>query len=157
MSRCFRIPALWLAVATVAAPGVAHSHAALLEAETARAIRLHATYDTGAPMAEAQVLIYAPDDPAKPWGRGLTDAEGRFHFLPDGREGRWSVMVRQAGHGVMAHVEMGAGEPLVLTTAGATATTWGQRLLMIALVAWGALGTALFLWRGRRGRMNASS
>lgn len=136
-------------------PMPAGAHAALITAETAPAIRLHAHYDTGEPMAQAQVLIYAPDRPSEVWGRGLTDAQGRFEFLPDAAAGRWSIQVRQAGHGAMAHVFLDDTGPTVLS-AGAGAQSWLQRLVMVVLVAWGALGTALYL-RLRRGGRDASA
>ncbi|MBK1734470.1 hypothetical protein CKO15_04050 [Halorhodospira abdelmalekii] len=157
------------------APSVALGHAALLDAEATTAVRLHAHYDTGDPMAEAQVIIYAPDDPASAWSRGTTDAEGRYLFAPDPElPGRWTVQVRQAGHGAVAHVEIGpagggddtagaegadaAGDSapaVVAVTGDSTESGALQRVVMVALVAWGALGTALFFWRRRRGDASA--
>ncbi|MCC5992955.1 MAG: carboxypeptidase regulatory-like domain-containing protein [Rhodobacteraceae bacterium] len=142
-------------MAGLLAPSAAFSHAALIEAETAQAIRLHAYYDTGTPMADAQVIIYAPDRPAVPWGQGNTDSEGRFTFIPDTVEGRWSVQVRQAGHGAMAHIEL-HGETATVLAPTVAAGSWVQRAVMVALVAWGALGTALFVLR-RKGRPDASA
>lgn len=140
--------------AGICAPQAAFSHAALMTAESAQAIRLQAQYDTGAPMAQAQVIIYAPDAPSDVWGRGITDRDGRFDFIPDDIAGRWSVQVRQAGHGVMAHVDISAGAPVIIATS--PQDTWLQRAVMIALVAWGALGTALFALRNK-GRPDASA
>ena len=60
MSRRSDRAGLLVIMAGLLAPHVALSHAALIEAETAQAIRLHAVYDTGAPMSHAQVIIYAP-------------------------------------------------------------------------------------------------
>ncbi len=151
MTRGYRLVAFALCLA---APVPALSHAALVTAETATAIRLQAGYDTGDPMAHAQVRIYAPDDPARPWGQGVTDREGGFEFIPDPLPGRWSVQVRQAGHGAMAYVEVGAAGPVSLSTA--TRPDRVQQAVMVALVAWGALGTALFALR-KRGRGDASS
>lgn len=147
---------LGLAVCAVGclAPLIAWSHAALIEAETAQAIRLHAFYDTGEPMSHAQVIIYAPDAPASPWGQGVTDRDGRFEFIPDAHAGRWSVQVRQSGHGAMAHVEMGGDVPVMISAAGSQ--SWLQRMVMVALVAWGALGTALFVLR-KTGQPDASA
>ncbi|MBK5927095.1 hypothetical protein CCR87_07040 [Rhodobaculum claviforme] len=149
-----------------AAPLPALAHAALLEAEVATAVRLLARYDTGAPMQGAQVIIYAPDTPAEAWDRGTTDAEGRFVFVPDpALPGRWSIQVRQAGHGALTHVQIGAGAPgagpetapVPAAVIERPATTAGpmQRAVMVALVAWGALGTALYF--RRRGHGDASA
>lgn len=146
-----------LAAAPAAAPGTAAAHAALVAAETAQAIRLTATYDTGTAMAGAQVVVFAPDDPATVWLRGETDAEGRFHFLPDReRPGRWTVQVRQAGHGAMAHVDTGAEGPADIV-AGPPPQSLLQRLVMVGLVVWGALGTALYVRSTRRGGGDASA
>lgn len=135
-------------------PGVADAHAALIEAETAQAIRLHARYETGAPMAHAQVIIFAPDDPAQVWGQGVADRDGRYEFIPDAIAGRWTVQVRQAGHGVMAYVEIGQDAPVMIVASGPA--TWMQRAVMVALVAWGALGTVLY-FRSRKERRDASA
>jgi len=154
MSPCSRRLGAGVLAAGLIAPLPALSHAALIEAEAVQAIRLQALYDTGEPMAGAQVVIFAPGAPAEAWGRGSTDAEGRFVFVPGPEEGRWTVQVRQAGHGAMAHVETGAAAPV--SVASAAAPGWADRAVTIALVAWGALGTALFAMRGRR-RSDASS
>ncbi|SDW46592.1 carboxypeptidase-like regulatory domain-containing protein [Roseicitreum antarcticum] len=84
-------------------------HAAHIEAEVVPTIHLQARYDTGGPMAGAQVIIYAPDAPGDVWARGQTDDAGRFQFIPDALPGRWSVQVRQAGHGAMVYIETTAG------------------------------------------------
>lgn len=153
---CWR---LLLAVVTVCVaaslmPSSAFSHAALLKAESAQAVRLHARYDTGQPMAHAQVFIYAPGDSSGPWGQAVTDREGRLEFVLGPEMGRWRFQVRQAGHGAVAYVTLGADQP-VIETADA-GQSMAQRVVMVALVAWGALGTALFALGRRRGR-NAST
>ena len=150
-SRCLGVALL---AAGLIAPRPALPHAALIEAEAAPAIRLHAFYDTGGPMAGAQVIVFAPGNPSEAWDRGTTDAEGRFVFFPGPEAGRWTVQVRQAGHGAMAHVEIDGTTPALI--ASATAPGWLERAAMIGLVAWGALGTALFAIR-HRGRRDASS
>lgn len=161
-SRAFALGAILLAAALSPAPALAH--AALLELRSVEAIRIVAFYDTGEPMAQAQVIVYAPDAPASAWSRGVTDDEGRFDFVPDpSLPGRWSVQVRQAGHGAIAHVDLPAAENgprvetavLIATDAGAGGTLL-QRVTMVALVLWGALGTALFFTR-RRGGGDASA
>lgn len=152
MSSRYSLLAVILALASVFAPLPAHTHAAVIEAEAVQAIRLQASYDRGEPMAHAQVIIHALDDPASPWGQGVTDRDGNFDFIPDAQTGRWAVQVRQAGHGALAHVEIGAASPVILTSSAGGG--WLQRAVMVALVAWGALGTALFV-RRRTGRKDA--
>ena len=150
MSRCTRRVAAAVFAAGLMAPLVAFSHAALIEAETAQAIRLHAFYDTGEPMSHAQVIIFAPENPSTPWGQGVTDRDGRLEFVLGDEPGRWSFQVRQSGHGAMVHVEVGDNVPVV--TATSSAQSWGQRVLMLALVAWGAFGTAAFAYSRKGGR-----
>lgn len=152
--RCNLALLFALVVGIIASADVAHSHAAVLDAEAAQAIRLHARYDTGAPMAHAQVIIYAPDDSEQAWGLGVADRDGRYEFIPDDIAGRWLVQVRHAGHGVSAHVEIGEDAPVLITFSAPD--TLVQRALMVALVAWGALGTALYA-RSRKGRSDASA
>ncbi|TVQ84761.1 MAG: carboxypeptidase regulatory-like domain-containing protein [Chromatiaceae bacterium] len=146
--------ALVLAGLTAFAPLPALGHAALVEAEMVAAIRLHAQFDTGEPMAAAQVILYAPDNPAQAWARGTTDPAGRYLFAPDPAvPGRWTVQVRQAGHGAVAYIDVGADDgaaPVVAVAGGGGPTGPLQRAVMVALVAWGALGTALYFRRRRR-------
>lgn len=145
---------LAVCVAGTLAPFPALSHAAIVEAESAQAVRLHAYYDGGQPMAHAQVIIHAPGDSSVPWGQGVTDRDGRLEFVLGPEEGRWSFHVRQSGHGAMVHVTLGADSPVIEATG--PGQSWGQRALMVALVAWGALGTALFA-RSRKGARDASA
>lgn len=141
------------------APAQALGHAAELVAEHRAAVAVTARYDTGTPMAEAQITVFAPDDPASPWLQGLTDGDGRFVFVPDDQAGRWSVRVRQAGHGAIVHLDLDgpaatASATPVLATAGAGPTT-PQKLIMAASLVWGCIGTALYF--RRRGAGHAPS
>ncbi|WP_439346408.1 carboxypeptidase-like regulatory domain-containing protein [Vacuolonema iberomarrocanum] len=74
------------------------AHGVVLEYNATQAYEVTAAYDTGTPMAEAQVAVFSPDNPSEPWMTGTTDAEGRFLFTPPS-PGNWEVQVRQAGHG----------------------------------------------------------
>lgn len=116
-------------------------------------VAVQAAYDTGEPMAGAQVTVYAPDNPAEPWLQGQCDADGRFAFVPDrSRPGTWDVRVRQAGHGTFLHVPVeaddttGAAEALSSRSSGFTPAQIG---LMSACVLWGFVGTALYFVRRR--------
>jgi len=111
-------------------------------------ITIVAKYDTGTPMAGAQVAVYAPDDPSTPWLTGVCDDEGRFSFTPDAsRPGIWDVQVRLAGHGGIVHIPVGEGSA---TTGGVGGYSYLQIALMAACVIWGSLGTALYFWRRRQ-------
>ena len=125
------------------------SHAAFVDVAEARAVTIHAFFETGEPMAGAQVAIYAPDAPAKPWSTGLTNDEGYFTFTPDQKAGRWAIQARQAGHGAMSYIEWAPGEAaeLLAVSAPSSGTSLPQRLIMIASIAWGCIGTALFFRR----------
>lgn len=129
------------------APSSLYAHGAVIEYSQTAGIALQAKYDIGQPMPEAQVAVYAPDNPAKPWLTGTSDEQGRFSFVPDpAKPGTWSVQARLAGHGAMVHILIKDGEPAQTMLQGYTA---GQRALMAASVVWGCLGTALY-FRHRR-------
>lgn len=138
-----------LVTAWLLSVGPAAAHGAFVDVTETRAVAIDARYDTDEPMAGAQVSVFAPDDPAQPWRVGRTDAAGRFVFVPDDRAGRWAIQVRQAGHGAMGYVEVGASG--IAATSMATASTdLLQRLLMAACVVWGCIGTALYFRRSAR-------
>ncbi|MGD1908959.1 MAG: carboxypeptidase regulatory-like domain-containing protein [Leptolyngbyaceae cyanobacterium] len=60
---------------------------------------LTASYSSGEPMVEAEVLVYAPDDTATPWSETVTDDSGQFVFVPDeSLAGEWRIEITQAGH-----------------------------------------------------------
>jgi nickel transport protein len=129
-------------------PAQALAHGVDIEYSVGFEIEIVAKYDTGTPMAGAQVTVYAPDDPTTPWLTGVCDDEGRFSFTPDAsKPGTWDVQVRLAGHGGMIHIPVGEG---AATSGGLGGYSWLQILLMAACVAWGSIGTALY-FRWRRG------
>lgn len=116
-------------------------------------IMVQAAYDSGEPMARAQIIVYAPSDPMKPWLTGVSDDEGRFAFVPDPQEhGVWAVQARQAGHGAIVHVRTAPPDAgTVAVTASQAGLDPMQRAIAAGAVVWGFIGTALFFWRGRRG------
>ncbi|MBN1201625.1 MAG: carboxypeptidase regulatory-like domain-containing protein [Anaerolineae bacterium] len=112
-------------------------------------IAIEAAYDTGEPMANAQVIVYAPDDPKTPWLTGECDDDGRFSFSPDpSKPGTWEIQVRQAGHGEWLKIpldeEMMQSGQGVVTEGGDEGFSTAQIVLMSACVIWGFVGTALF-------------
>lgn len=124
---------------------VALGHGVDLSSVTREGVEVSAAFDGGGPMAEAQVSVFAPGEPAEPWLRGSTDENGRFFFAPDfDRPGTWDVQVRQAGHGGIIRVEIGPEGAVQATAAGLTAL---QQALMAACVIWGSIGTALYFRR----------
>jgi len=131
--------ALWV---RSAAPTQAHG--AKIEV-LPQAVEIIATFDTGEPMDNAQVAVYAPDIPDTPWRTGQTDSEGRFSFTPDVgiAGGLWEVTVRKAGHGQMTSFSLGEDANSRATTPSTTQSAV-QKWLSIAAVIWGFVGTALF-------------
>ena len=125
----------------------ASAHGAHIDYQAVQAVNINAAYDGGQPMANAQVTVYAPNDPSTPWSTGTTDDQGRFTFTPDADQpGNWEVKVRQAGHGDIVSVPVGettaeAGEAV------SDSYTPVQKALLGAAGAWGFLGTALFFAR----------
>jgi nickel transport protein len=72
-------------------------------------ITVQAVFDTGEPLEEGQVIIFAPNDLVNPWRVDVLDAEGVFTFTPDyDLVGFWDVQVRKAGHGGLIHIEITA-------------------------------------------------
>ena len=136
-----------LLVLHAVATGTALAHGARIEYTLSTTIELVATYDDGEPLAGGQVTVYSPDDPTTPWLTGVCDDEGRFVFTPDpDQPGTWDVQIRQAGHGDIVHIPIGAGA----ASSGGGGLTPAQIVLMAACVVWGFVGTALFFSRRNR-------
>jgi nickel transport protein len=131
----------------LALPTEVSAHGVNIEYTSDVTIEIIARYDTGTPMAEAQVAVYAPDEPSTPWLTGVCDEEGRFSFTPDtSRPGIWDVQVRLAGHGGMIHIPVGE----TAAAAGGGGFSHLQIGLMSACVVWGTVGTALYFSRRRK-------
>ena len=75
-----------------------------------------ATQD-GKPLANAEVRVFAPDNPGRAVATGRTDAQGRFTFGAD-RDGFWSAEARDPGNEVarvrvrVGGADFAADEPL---------------------------------------------
>ncbi len=122
----------------------AFAHGVEITYNSTSAIQVTARYDTGEPISEGEVIIYAPNDPARPWATGKCDENGVFTFTPDlALQGTWSVQVRKAGHGGVVHIPVEGNA----VQAGGTGFSTGQIVLMSACVIWGFAGTALFFSR----------
>ncbi len=122
------------------------AHGVALNYKTTQALEIQAKYDTGEPMKQAQVTVYAPNR-EKPWLQGRTDDKGRFTFTPDASiPGSWEVKVRLAGHGDVVTIPVGATQADASANEGSGYTPL-QKGVMTASVVWGLIGTALFFWR----------
>lgn len=133
-------------------PLVVSAHGAHISYTTGTAVQIAAAFDSGEPMAGAQVTVFAPDDPATAWMTGTCDQAGRFTFLPDpAMPGNWEVQVRLAGHGDIVVIPVDATSvagSLVQSDSHAGYSPF-QIVIMSASVVWGFIGTALF-FAGRK-------
>ncbi|URR35422.1 DUF4198 domain-containing protein [Thermosynechococcus sp. HN-54] len=136
------------------------AHGVDLRYQPQQVIRITARYDSGQPMADARVQVFAPDRPQTPAMTGTTNAQGEFQFVPD-RPGQWQVQVRQAGHGGLLTIPVAtsgqgtteaaiAVAPKTPATVSLSQYTPAQITVMVLAVLWGAIGTACFAWSRRR-------
>ncbi len=101
-----------VALLLIGSAAAAYAHGVIINYNIAAngQVELYAEFDTGEAMTEAQVTIYAPQDPLTPWLVGTADSEGRFLFTLDPEQlGTWDIQYRKAGHGDMIHFELAAG------------------------------------------------
>ncbi|MBE7380682.1 MAG: carboxypeptidase regulatory-like domain-containing protein [Leptolyngbya sp. SIO1E4] len=132
----------------VVTPAIALAHGVEIKSRSLSAVQIQATYDSGEPMAGAQVQVYAPEDPETSLFTGTADEAGRYLFVPD-RPGDWEVSVRQAGHGDIAVIPVSEAGTLAAGFTNTTGLTALQRGIMAGAVAWGCVGTALYFRRGK--------
>ncbi|MFB6274900.1 MAG: carboxypeptidase regulatory-like domain-containing protein [Halothece sp.] len=135
-------------------PALAHG-VAIAHRQTS-AIEIRATYDNGKPMSNAQVVVYAPNNPAEPWLKGTTTQEGTFAFVPDRDiQGDWDVKVRKSGHGDLISIPIENSETGSPQQTQASNRWQGgnytplQKAIMAALGVWGFIGTGLFFARNK--------
>ena len=88
-------------------PLKAVAHSSKIQYRQTTAIQIQAIYGDGQPMTNAQVTIYAPNEPAIPWLQSTTNEQGEFIFVPDREQlGNWLLKVRQAGHGATINIPL---------------------------------------------------
>ncbi|NER52195.1 MAG: carboxypeptidase regulatory-like domain-containing protein [Symploca sp. SIO1A3] len=145
----------------------ANAHGVKIEYQATEAIEIQAQYDTGKPISNAQVTVYAPEQPSIPWLTGTTDTNGNFAFAPTpSKPGNWTVKVRRAGHGDIINIAVAEAEDNVATDltrevrddkpksqglmiqSTTQSLTPLQTILMGVSGVWGFIGTALFFRRG---------
>lgn len=128
-------------------PSPSLAHGVVLDSSTIPAFQVQARYESGEPMVNAQVNVYAPDDPQTVWLQTFTDDDGYFLFTPDPNIiGTWDVRVRLAAHGDFLRIDVqenGAVQQLSQDNNPV------QKWTTIAAVVWGFVGTALFFARKR--------
>ena len=90
---------------------LAHGTAIELAVVDGDTLTIHAEFDTGEPMSEAQILVYAADNPREAWLTGVADENGDYSFPVDTSiAGQWSVSIRTAGHGEIRHGHQPTGQ-----------------------------------------------
>lgn len=137
------------AAALVLTPGVALAHGAHIQSRLADAIEIRATYDTGEPMSDAQVQVFAPHEPQTPVITSATDEEGKFVFVP-ATPGSWEVSVRQAGHGDIAVIPVTEAGAIAADFTNDSGLSLLQRIVVAGAITWGCVGTALYFMKGKR-------
>ena len=70
-------------------------------------VEILALFDTGEPMSNAQITVYAADNPQEVWLSGEADGDGRYSFAVDSSiSGEWGISVRTAGHGELLYFDV---------------------------------------------------
>jgi nickel transport protein len=140
----------------------AFSHGTDLKYRNVEAMQIQATYDSGEPMSEANVTVYAPNDPETPWLIGNTDKNGYFLFIPDrSLAGNWDIKVRQSGHGSMTTIPISEiGSEIESVNVSREWSSQGsysplQKAVMAVMGIWGFIGTALYFSGKKRTNTNA--
>ncbi len=153
----FVIPLIFLS--SLSLQGKALAHGVKIQHQITPAIKINAVYDSGTPLANASVTVYAPNAPSQPWLKGTTDEEGNFIFFPNSfQSGSWEIKVRQAGHGGLVNIpfqvdkshnshnnNISKSNYYLASTSNDYSPL--QKGLMVGSVIWGFVGTALFFWR----------
>lgn len=141
------------------------AHSTMVEYQATEAITIEAKFDNGQPINNAQVVVYAPDNPQQVWQQGLTNQQGKFTFIPDySNQGNWSIKVRSAGHGSLINIPITSNNQKnflfkeknsELTNSNSSLSannnqaplSLTQKLVMAIMGGWGFVGTALFFSR----------
>ena len=119
------------------------AHGVLIDAKPIPSFQIQVRYESGEPMANAQINVYAPTNPQNVWLQTLTDENGYFLFTPDPNvSGIWDIQARLAGHGELLQLEV--KEDGAIHQIDPSRGNPVQKWLMIAAVVWGFVGTALF-------------
>jgi hypothetical protein len=113
----------------------------LLAASPAPAFDLFATHEVtvqfatpdGKPMAGADVRVFAPGEPNKPYTTGRTDADGKFEFGAD-RDGFWSAEAHTGN--IVARVSVRVGGSADRSNALSPAFLIGGLALLLVIAVW---------------------
>ena len=146
-------PALLIVCVSIGllSPAASFAHGTEYQLLDGGVVGVRASFDTGQPMADAPVLIFAPGE-SRAQLTTVTDSRGVVCFAPD-RTGTWVLQVRaQGGHGLRVNLEVDESMLASSTLRGAGGFTTWQKLVMAACVIWAFVATALFFRRRSRER-----
>jgi len=153
----FIIPLIFLSALSLQEKTIAHG--VKIEHQITPAIKINAVYDTGLPLVNTPVTVYAPNTPSKPWLKGTTNEEGNFIFSFDSSQpGYWQIKVGQAGHGELVSIPLQVDKSHNFNNKkinnsnyylASTSNDYNplQKGFMIGCIVWGFVGTGLFFWR----------
>ena len=137
------LPSLIVLLTCMGWPFRSLAHGVLMDATPIPSFQVQVQYESGEPMANAQITVYAPDDPQTVWSQALTDENGYFLFTPEpGVTGTWDVQARLAGHGEVLRIDVQEDGSVRQLQRVSNAPL--QKWLTIAAVVWGFVGTALY-------------
>lgn len=125
---------LLLLVLLLIPTSVVYAHGTAISAEIdGTTITLHAKFDDGAPMSDAQISVFAPVNPRETYLQGVADGSGIFTFEIDPTiVGTWDVRVRIAGHGEMIHFPV--AEDGTITFVSGKMPLWQRALIATAIL-----------------------
>ena len=127
----------------------AKAHGAYINTRNTTTVEIEAKYDSGEPLAEAQVLIYSPTDAESARFEGVTDLEGKYSFSPD-QPGSWEVTVRVAGHGAVTTIPVSETGAVTASLSANSQLSPLQKTITMGAIIWGFIGTALYFQRKKR-------
>lgn len=133
-------------------PPLVQAHGAIISRTTQTVICVQATYDSGQPMAGAQMAVFSAADPTRARLTGIADNNGHYCVVsPPPADGAISIQARLAGHGAIIHIPADAERGFTQDSSPRTAAGYNttQRVVMAASIVWGCIGTALY-FAGRR-------
>lgn len=121
------------------------AHGTKYEILPEKVIGIKAMYDTGEPMANAKVRIFAPDE-TKASCTTESDSNGVFYLTPD-RAGTWTMQVRdRGGHGMRINLPVDESMRLTQARTG-SGINYIQKVIAALCIVWGCIGTALYFKR----------
>lgn len=136
-------------------PGAALAHSVQTDYwMSAGQFQFAAMFGDGAPLEDAPVRIYSPENPDEPLIEGTTDAAGSFTFIPDPAiEGEWTIRIGDmTDHGDILTVPVNATgvEIQDVVRSPYAAPHWWQRQVGVATAAFGSGLGSIALFRRRR-------